>query len=222
MNTKALLQLLRLGEGLQTEFKVQMPKLSRLAKTFSAFSNSSGGRVFFGVDDRGKIASLANVEGTLELANQVAQFYCNPPIELQHQIVSAGPGQDILIVHVEESDSKPVYAVDPNRPSDAWPYFRSHSENLPIDKKSLRTMRRIRATDLDKEFADMSRHEQHIINLMSRKPRQTIRQLARSCNIGSNRAKHIVVELEKNGWVYSFFNEKKREYSLAVPWKKNG
>lgn len=220
MNIKALLKVLRLGESLQVEFKRQMPKLSRLAKTFSAFSNSSGGRIFFGVDDQGKVTPLENVEGTMELAQKVSQFYCKPPIDIQCQVITTSPGEQILIVDVEENDTKPVMATDPKHQDDAWPYFRSGAENLPMDRKSLRAMRRIRSSNLDADFEKMTRHEQNIIEMLSREPRRTINQLARSSNIGSHRAKKIVVELEKNGWVYSFFNEKKREYSLAVPWKK--
>lgn len=222
MSSKHLLNLLRLGEGVQVEFKQRMPKLNRMAKTFSAFSNSSGGRVFFGVNDEGHIMPLENADGTVELAQQVAHFYCKPAIEVEAELIEVSPGEHILSVSIEESDEKPIYAVDVNHPKDAWPYFRSDKENLPMDRKSLRTMRKTRSEDLGEAFESLGKHERQMIEHLSRHPRQTLHQLSRGSNIGIQRTKKMMVELEKNGWVYSFFNEKRREFSLAVPWKKRG
>ena len=220
MSNKNLLKIFRLGEGLQVEFKKQIPKLNRLAKTFSAFSNSSGGRVFIGVGDDGSTFPLVNPEGARELANQVAGFYCNPPIQIKSELLEVEPGSVVLVVEIEESDSKPVFAVDVNHPKDAWPYFRSDKENLPLDKKCLRAMRKTQATDLSEKYDELTRLEQQILNCIHRTPRQTIHQISRDANIGIQRTKKIVTEFEYNGWVFSFFNEKRREYSLTVPWKK--
>ena len=123
MSSKHLLNLLRLGEGVQVEFKQRMPKLNRMAKTFSAFSNSSGGRVFFGVNDEGQIMPLENADGTVELAQQVAHFYCKPAIEVEAELIEVSPGEHILSVNIEESDEKPIYRRLPT-PETYWPKSR--------------------------------------------------------------------------------------------------
>jgi len=209
-----------MGENLQVEFKQQMPKLTRLAKTFSAFSNSSGGKVFFGVQDDGRFLPLDNPEGTLDLAQQVADFYCKPSIPIQSEFIEVGPGKRILVVEIEESGDKPIHAADAHNPKDTWPYFRSNKENLPMDKKTLRTMRRVQSENLEEAYPSMNRHEQKIIESLWKTPRQTIYQLSRSSNIGTQRTKKMMVGFERNGWVHAFFNEKRREYSLVVPWKR--
>ncbi|MCB1053178.1 MAG: winged helix-turn-helix transcriptional regulator, partial [Acidobacteria bacterium] len=51
-------------------------------------------------------------------------------------------------------------------------------------------------------------------------PRQTLSQLAKSLNTSDNRIRRSIVKLEQNGWINGYFNEKRREFSLAIPWKR--
>lgn len=210
---------LRQGESLEVEFKVRCPKLTRLARTFSAFANSAGGTVFFGVDDTGEPVGLQHLNGTRDLVEQVAGFYCRPPVEIHNHDWEPLRGIRVLVVEIEEAQEKPVYALDPALPGEAWPFFRSESENLPLDKKSIKTMRRIPSDSLEDRYDDLSRLERQIIENLAGNPRQTLGRIARSINISSQRAKKQLVTLERNGWVHSFLNGNKREFSLAVPWK---
>ena len=211
--------MIRSGENIQVEFKRQIPKLDRLAKSISAFSNSAGGTLFFGVNDDGGFHGLEHVEGTEELVTQVAQFNCNPPVETKTHFWEPLRNIHILVVEVPEAEEKPVYAINPNDPKDAWPFFRSDKENLPLDRKSLKTMCRTTSVPLEEDLKNLDKHAHLILTRLKEHPRQTAAQLAKGCNIGVHRAKKIIVKLEQNGWIHSFFNEKRREYSLAIPWK---
>jgi len=53
MNKKELEFILQEGEGLKIEFKESFDK--SLAKEIVAFANACGGRIFLGVNDKGKI-----------------------------------------------------------------------------------------------------------------------------------------------------------------------
>lgn len=220
MGNKGWLSMVRSGEGLQVEFKRQLPKIVRLSKSLSAFSNSSGGTMFFGVDDEGNLVGLEHAKGTREAIEQTAQFNCNPPAQLRFHEWEPVRGTMILVCEIAEAEDKPVYAVSSQDEKDAWPFFRSDKENLPMDKMSIKTMRRLPALDVDEEIKSLDKHSLKILNKLADSPRQTLPALARSINISSSRAKKIVVNLEQNGWIYSFFNEKRREYSLVIPWKK--
>lgn len=210
---------LRSGEGLQVEFKVQMPQLQRLSKTLSAFANSSGGTIFFGVADDGKLEGLAHVKGTQDLVEQVAQFHCDPPVEIKSFVWEPQKGVPLLVVEVPESSEKPVYAINPHDRKDAWPYFRSNKENLPIDKRSLKAMRRLAAVSPE-EIEKLDEYAIRIMNALQQTPRQTLSQLAKSLNTSDNRIRRSIVKLEQNGWINGYFNEKRREFSLAIPWKR--
>jgi predicted HTH transcriptional regulator len=209
------------GECLTVEFKRQAPKLDRLSKTVSAFSNSSGGTVFFGVDDEGEICGLDHVDGTLDLLKRVVQFHCDPPATCHTHLWEPAPGCKVLIAEIKESEDKPVYAVSAHGQRDAWPYFRSDKENLPLDKKSLKIMRHGESTPVaESEIKSLDRHTIHILNQLDQSPRCTLNQLAKSANISAHRAKKLIVQLERKGWIHGHFNEKRREYSLVIPWKK--
>ncbi|MDJ0835981.1 MAG: putative DNA binding domain-containing protein [Acidobacteriota bacterium] len=219
MAKKDWMRMVKSGECLTVEFKRQVPKLERLARTFSAFSNSSGGTVFFGVNDDCEVVGLESVNGTRELVEQVSQFHCNPAIRLKMTVWPV-LGMEVLVVEVPEAHEKPVYAVAPNNPKDTWPFFRSGKENLPLDKKSIKSMRRTENSEVDEaEIARLDRHAIHMLNALNKRPRQTLNMLAKSANISPHRAKKIIVQLERNGWIHGFFNEKRREFSLVIPWK---
>ena len=214
-------RMVRGGECLTVEYKRMAPKLERLARSFSAFSNSAGGTIFFGVDDDGTLRGLEHLSGTRELVETVAQFHCDPPVQPRTHVWEVGPSVQILVTVIPEAEIKPVYAVDPNNPKDAWPFFRSAQENLALDKKSIKSMRRKPSTDIAPDELDkLDRHTISILNKLKDKPRQTVSQLAKSSNISSHRAKKILVNLERHGWIHGFFNEKRREFSLTVEWKK--
>lgn len=220
MGTTNWMRMVRSGEGLNVEFKRQAPKLERLSKTFSAFANSSGGYVFFGVTDNGDVCGLDHPTGTRDLATQVAEFHCDPILELEFTLWEPVKGSVVLIVYIGESSQKPVFAVNPNNRKDAWPFFRSDKENLPMDKQSLKTMRNVDALPIEEGIGTLDRHGIKIMNMLRDQPRSTLGRLAKSANISSGRAKKILVQLEQFGWVYSYFNESRREFSLAIPWKK--
>ena len=212
---------IRGGEGLKIEFKRQCPKLLRLAKTFSAFSNSAGGHMFFGLEDDGSYLGLEHLDGTRENVERVSQFHCDPPVNCEIHEWEPLPAIRILVVHIPEAQEKPVYAVNPQQHDDRWPFFRSDKENLPLDKKSLKTMRRLSSVSFDPEMLEgMDKHTRMILDRLNIQPRMTLAQVAKVGNISSHRAKKILVGLEHQGWVHSFFNEKRREFSLAIPWKK--
>ena len=217
---KEWLRMVRGGETLTVEFKQQIPKLHRLARSFSAFSNSGGGTIFFGVEDNGEIRGLVHLQGTEDLVNQVAQFHCDPPVHPETQVWPIPGGNPVLVVEIPEAAQKPVFAVNPKDPKDAWPYFRSESENLPLDKKSMKTMRRRPAVSVESDLRGLDRHAVNMLNYLDDHPRSTVGQMAKTTNISTTRAKKIVVHLERNGWIHGFFNEKRREYSLAIPWRK--
>ena len=220
MKKKDWSKMIRGGESLTVEFQAKVPKLSRLSRSFSAFSNSSGGYVFFGIQDDGKIIGLDSPEGTRNLAEQVSQFHCDPPAPMTCHLWEPLPRIKVLVAEIPEAQLKPVHAVSPNNRKDSWPFFRSDKENLPLDKKSIKTMRRKESIEIEDDLDVLDRHSIRILNHLHDNPGQTLNMLGRCANISPHRAKKILVHLEKNGWIHSFFNEKRREFSLVIPWKK--
>ena len=99
MNRKELEFILQQGEGQYIEFKESFDK--SLAKEIVAFANANGGRIFLGVDDKGK---LKRINITNRLKSQILDIAknCDPSIKVVLEEFS-----NIIIINVYEGGDKP-------------------------------------------------------------------------------------------------------------------
>ena len=86
------------GEGYKIEFK---ESLSNLSKELVAFANSSGGRVFLGVNDKGKIIGY-ELNNKIKSQIQDIANNCDPPVNIQIEKY-----QNIVIINIKEGLDKP-------------------------------------------------------------------------------------------------------------------
>ena len=103
-------QLIINGEGLQLDFKHTISDAYKIAKTICAFANTKGGTLLVGVRDNKTIAGVKSEEEKY-MIEMAAQLYCVPPIDLkftEHVIEK----KIILEVTIDESNNKPVFALD--------------------------------------------------------------------------------------------------------------
>lgn len=91
--------ILQEGEGYRAEFKSSLN--SDLQRELVAFANGSGGRVFLGVSDDGKVTGI---EATNQLRSQIQQAAstCDPPVDIKLETF-----ENILIIEVKEGHDKP-------------------------------------------------------------------------------------------------------------------
>lgn len=103
-------QLIINGEGLQLDFKHTISDAYKIAKTICAFSNTKGGTLLVGVRDNKTIAGVKSEEEKY-MIEMAAQLYCVPPIDLKftEHVVEK---KIILEVTIDESNNKPVFALD--------------------------------------------------------------------------------------------------------------
>jgi ATP-dependent DNA helicase RecG len=98
MDKKELNIILNEGEGYKIEFK---EKISGIDKEMVAFANSSGGRIFLGITDKGEISGI-NVTNHLKSKIQDIANNCQPKIKILLETF-----EDVLIVSVREGTDKP-------------------------------------------------------------------------------------------------------------------
>jgi len=98
MDRKELEIALKEGEGYKIEFK---EGISGLEKELVAFANGSGGRLFLGVTDDGKVQG---VKLTHKLKSQIQDIAnnCRPRIKITVEGVDS-----VLVIHVREGEDKP-------------------------------------------------------------------------------------------------------------------
>jgi len=99
MTQRELEAIVQAGEGYQVEFKRNVN--SDISKEIVAFANSSGGRIFIGIEDDGKIEGIT-ITNELKARVQTMARDCDPPVN-----VEADAFNNILIVQVPEGSNKP-------------------------------------------------------------------------------------------------------------------
>jgi ATP-dependent DNA helicase RecG len=85
MDIEKLLSLIQEGESEKVEFKQKPTNI--LNKELTAFANASGGYLFIGVDDHGKIVGT-DIKAAQEAVSAAAQNII-PPLKLKTQKFSA-------------------------------------------------------------------------------------------------------------------------------------
>lgn len=99
MTQQELNTVIQSGEGYKIEFKRSVN--SDLSKEIVAFANSSGERVFIGIEDNGSVPGIT-VDNTLKSKVEMMARDCDPSIAISLQVSNG-----VLIVHVPEGTNKP-------------------------------------------------------------------------------------------------------------------
>jgi predicted HTH transcriptional regulator len=128
------------GEGMNLDFKYCISDPRKIARTLSAFSNSSGGKLLIGVRDNGSLAGVSSDE-ELYMIDAAARLYCDPEVVIgtrNHTI----NGKNILEVDVPKHGVIPVKAKDEEG---RWrAYFRQNDQNFMADRVIMQVWRRSR------------------------------------------------------------------------------
>ncbi|PCJ20673.1 MAG: ATP-dependent DNA helicase [Candidatus Cloacimonadota bacterium] len=112
MNIESILKRISLGEDSYTQFKVNLTNLDKLSEELVAFSNSRGGVLFIGVDDKSNIIGLLDddIRRLNQLIGNVVNTHITPSI---YPLVKVEEIEEkkILILEVDEGTNKP-YATN--------------------------------------------------------------------------------------------------------------
>ena len=120
-------------EDSYTEFKLDSVRNDEIAKEICALSNTEGGRIFFGLDDHGKIQGVENPQ---ELEQRVCQL-CSTTIQpavIPIIEITRVEKKHVLIVHINNGPQKPYAVKQQNR----FTYFiRSGSTSREATREEL-------------------------------------------------------------------------------------
>ena len=96
--------LVQQGEGTTLEFKERVS--SSFARGVVAFANTIGGKILVGVDDDGRVIGVEDGNALRARIQNIARD-CDPSVRVLVEAVNG-----VLVVHVRESDAKPVQCSD--------------------------------------------------------------------------------------------------------------
>jgi predicted HTH transcriptional regulator len=109
MDSTELLTIIKRGESSKIQFKERLPHIDSLAHELIAFSNSQGGMIIFGVNDKTGDLNGLSFEEIQQINRQlvnVASQKVYPPVYLTTETVTVNDNQ-LVIVKIEEGISKP-------------------------------------------------------------------------------------------------------------------
>ena len=92
-SSKNLKSILKKGESYKTEFKEKVDKT--LSREIVAFANSSGGQIYIGITDEGKVKGI-NITNRLKCRIKNIAKNCDPQIPILFQEIKKGPREVIL------------------------------------------------------------------------------------------------------------------------------
>lgn len=109
MEALELLELIQKGESSTVQFKERLPHQDSLAQEMAAFSNTEGGLIVIGVNDKtGSLHGLSfeEIQSTNQQLVNVASQSVYPPIIITTETVTVG-GNNLVVVGIKEGISKP-------------------------------------------------------------------------------------------------------------------
>ena len=191
------------GEHQQQDFKFEISDARKIAKTLSAFANTDGGRLLIGVKDNGKIAGVRSEEEKYMIEAD-AQLYCVPEVRysMDTYIVE---GRQVLVVTIEETPHKPVYAKDETGKPLA--YLRIKDENILATPIHLRVWQQ---SDSPRgELIRYTEHEQLLLEQLEQGRLLSLNRYCRQTGVSRRAAEHLLAKFIRYDIVEPVFENHK-------------
>jgi predicted HTH transcriptional regulator len=122
--------LIQHGENQHLDFKFEISDARKIARTFSAFANSGGGKILIGVKDNGRISGI-RTEEEIYMAESAAHLYCKPAVNFQVRRWSVD-GRFVLEIEIPSSASRPHFAR--NESGEPTAYVRVGDQNIQANR----------------------------------------------------------------------------------------
>ncbi len=208
------------GEGISIEFKRYFTSGEKIAKEMIAFANTRGGVILFGVDDDGSIVGVHSEKSEIEEIEHTSEFYCDPPIDIQCDIVRIDNRNDIIVVTVPDSEDKPHTLVEyesngaRKKVLDPQGYIRVGSKSLHASDEVMKVLRGKRKDSPPLQLA-FGHNERALFEYLHTYERITVDEFADLVNISKHRASKILVDLVRVGTIFLHTIEMREFYTLA-------
>lgn len=207
-DTDYIYTLIAEGEHQQQDFKFEISDACKIAKTLSAFANTEGGRLLIGVKDNGRIAGVRSEEEKY-MIEAAAELYCSPTVNYSMQTHQV-EGRTILIVQIEESDQKPIYAKDESGKYLA--YLRIKDENILATPVHLCVWQQ--SGNPLGELIEYTEREHLLLDLLKENDQLSLNRYCRLAHISRRAAEHLLAKFIRYDIVEAVFEGHKFHFRL--------
>ena len=215
MNYKDIHAMLEEGEGFELEFKRKVSSAEKIAKALVGFANTKGGTILFGIDDDRSVVGVESEKSEVELIRNVADFHCEPPVDVDIEIVPY-KGKDVIAVFVEESREKPhaVVVNDGSEDAKLQVYIRVNDKTVEASKEVVRILRS-ENPDSPPLRITIGETERRLFEFLEERERITLKEFGSLVNISKRRASRTLIQLVRAGVLRVHTNEKEDYYTRA-------
>ncbi len=220
MNAKRLRAIIELGETDTVEFKRKFSGFEKIAKEMIALANTRGGLLLVGIDDDGRIVGVDSEKSEIDLLTSSAEFYSNPPIEIDVEVVDID-GVDVIVIKIPESRTKPHQLIhSPSEsngiydPRDTRVYIRQGEKSVMASKEVVRVLAATQP-DAPPLVLEIGEIERTLFQHLEHHERITLREFRHLVNISERRASRSLVRLVRAGLIRLFTGQGEDYYTLA-------
>lgn len=214
---KYLRALIAEGEHQQLDFKFEISDARKIARTLSAFSNRTGGRLLIGVKDNGRISGIRSDE-EYYMVESAASLYCKPEVhfETRNHFIE---GKNVLEIYIPPADRKPVYARDEEN---RWrAYIRMGDENIQAGIIQLQVWKEEHKSR--GRIIKFTRKEQILLEALKNNPGVTLTKIQRETGFRRKELVTLMTKLVLFDVVEMISNDHKNGFSLKEkPGEVNG
>jgi len=209
MGNKYIHELITQGENQHLDFKFEISDSKKIARTLSAFANSTGGKLLVGVKDNGTIAGVRTDE-EIYMIESAAHVYCRPRVEFTWKNWQIN-GKNILEISVAESSLKPHLAPWKD---DEWKAFvRIDDQNFVANSVQVEVWKKQRSGKAT--LVKYNQIEEELLKYLKANEEISLRGFCKLCKIKYPLAKRILVNLITIGIVKIHFSENSATYRLC-------
>jgi predicted HTH transcriptional regulator len=215
MNIHYIHKLITEGEHQQLDFKFEIADSRKIARTFSAFANTDGGRLLIGVKDNGSISGIRTEEEKF-MAEAAAGMYCKPPVPYTVKEWSV-ERKKVLEIIIGRGGQKPYFALDDE---DKWQaYIRLHDKNIVANQVIVRSWQR--RSKPEGTYINYGPNERLLLEFLEKNEFITLPKLTRIANISNRRAQNILINFLALDILEAVITEKQVLYRLSPGFGKS-
>jgi predicted HTH transcriptional regulator len=212
MNARDIRELIEEGEGAELEFKRKISSPEKIARTLSAFANTRGGTILFGVDDDGSIVGIESEKTELEMIELAGVHFCQPPIRAHIEIIPVNR-LDVIAASVEESSDKP-HSVQGGEIDEDRVFIRVNDKTVPASREVIKVLRDERI-DCGPLTIMIGENEKRLFAYLEGNERITVKEYAHLINVSERRASRILTTLVRAGTIRIHTLEKSDYFTLS-------
>ena len=207
-----LYDLIENGENGSVEFKRKFSSHKKIAREIIAFANTKGGKIILGVDDNKSVIGVESEKAELELINDTAQFYCEPPINYSSEIIHIYK-KDVIIIEIPESKTKPHCIVENDKPALKKVYIRLKDKSVLASNETIKILKKSNP-DSPPMTINLGDKEKYLLNYLSYHDKITLNTLKELLNLSGRRASRILINLARAELIRHNSSEKEDFYTL--------